>query len=899
MSALASLRERLRALLFWGREERALDEELAFHIDMEAQMLADAGVPPEEARRQAQVRLGGVEQCKEEVRDERGIGFLDDLWRDVAIAARGLARKPLFSLGVAFTLALGIGATTTIYAVVDGVMIRQLPYEEPSALVTVGAISGAGALAAPGVLALEPISLLHYQQLRERARSFEILAAVNTRRLMPLSRDGGEEEVPASEISADVLRLLGAATPALGRAFVPEEYDSPWEQEGAVMVTFEEWQSRYGADPGIIGRTIGRIRGGRFPAIVVGVLPADFRPLEAFAASGERPGYYFPAAPETEPDDRGWEQWYVLGRLKPGISIAQARTEVERIADDVVREFPDAVGSRLRNGSRYRVGLNGLQAQTVGASGQVLALFLGSAGLLLVLAAMNAATLLLARSLERTTEFGVRTALGAGRVRIVRLILSEAGILVIAGGALGVLLAYGGVAAFLEYAPASMPRLNAVVLDGRALAVAIAVSLGTGIAVGLLPAIRLTRTESSGRLHGAGRSFAEPGSRLRTLLVGGQMSLAIVLLAGAGLLFNSFVRMQTLDPGFDDDRLLTITLPYKDTALGEGLPLWRVWDRVLEELRRVPGVRSAAGTTAAPFQTPAETVRVQLPDDTSMTWREGIAAYAITPGYLDTVGTRLLAGRGFERLDVRDSERVALVNESFARMHLGGGDPVGTILRLSENDDRVRIVGVIEDVVQRRAEDGFRPAIYVPYTQYNGAAFVVAIIRTTVDANAVVADLRALSARLIPARQPDVRAMRDLMASTRTNPRFQAILIGSFALVATLLAAVGLYGTMTHFVERRRRELSIRIALGANRDGVVRMVFGRGMRVTMAGLGTGMIGTLFLTRTLTNLLYGVEPNDPATLLLVGVVLVLVSGAACLVPAFRAVSVDPVAVLKAE
>jgi putative ABC transport system permease protein len=455
------------------------------------------------------------------------------------------------------------------------------------------------------------------------------------------------------------------------------------------------------------------------------------------------------------------------------------------------------------------------------------------------------------------------------------------------------------VAAFLRYAPASIPRLNAVALDGRALAVAIAVSLGTGIAVGLLPAIRLTRREPWGRLHGAGRSFAEPSSRVRTLLVGGQMSLAIVLLAGAGLLFNSFVRIQTLDPGFDEGQLLTITAPYKDAASVAGLPLWQAWDRVLEELRNVPGVRLVAGTTAAPFQTPAATVRVQLPEDPSRRWRDGIAAYAITPGYLGTVGTRLLAGRGFERLDGPDTERVALVNESFARTHLGGGDPVGTVLRLSESDYRVRIVGVVEDVVQRRAEDGFRPAIYMPYTQYNAAAFVVAMIRTTVDADAVVADLRAASAQLIPARPPGIRAMRDLMASTRTSPRFQAILIGSFALVATLLAAVGLYGTMTQFVERRRRELSIRIALGANREGVMQMVFGRGMRLTMAGLAIGMVGTLFLTRTLTSLLYGVEPNDPATLLLVGAVLVLVSAAACLVPAFRAISVDPVAALKAE
>jgi hypothetical protein len=320
---------------------------------------------------------------------------------------------------------------------------------------------------------------------------------------------------------------------------------------------------------------------------------------------------------------------------------------------------------------------------------------------------------------------------------------------------------------------------------------------------------------------------------------------------------------------------------------------------VLEELQSLPGVQSVAGATAAPFQAPAATVRVQLPEDTSDTWRDGIAAYAVTPGYLGTVDTRLLAGRSFERFDGPDTERVALVNESFARTHLAGGDPIDTVLRLSENDYRVRIVGVVEDVIQMRAEDGFRPAIYVPYTQYDAAAFVVAIIRTKVPTTAVLADLRAVSARLIPARQPDIHAMTDLMALTHTSPRFQAMLTGAFALVATLLAAVGLYGTMTHFVERRRRELSIRMALGANREGLVRMVFGRGMRLTMAGLTIGMIGTLFVTRTLTSLLYGVEPNDPATLLLVGAVLVLVSAAACLIPALRAISVNPVSVLRAE
>ena len=303
---------------------------------------------------------------------------------------------------------------------------------------------------------------------------------------MPLSvGNGGEEEVPAREISSEVLDLLGAgynrrwAAPSSARSTAALE-------EGAVMVTYDEWQSRYGADPGIIGRTIGRIRGRRFPAVVVGVLPPAFRPLEAFSAPGETAGYYFPAAPEGLSEERGWEEWYVLGRLKPGVSIAQARTEVQRIAAELARDVPDAVGLRRRNGSGYALGLNGLQAQTIGASGRVLALFLGAASLLLVLAAMNAATLLLARTLERIE--GVRRSDGT-RSRPPQGHSprpGEAGILVAAGGALGVLIAYGGVAAFLSYAPASIPRLNAVALDGRALAVAIAVSLGAGLGVGLL-----------------------------------------------------------------------------------------------------------------------------------------------------------------------------------------------------------------------------------------------------------------------------------------------------------------------------------------------------------------------------------------------------------------------------
>lgn len=896
MSWMAAARERVAALLFRTQQDAELDEELRFHLDHETESLRQSGLGPREAQRLAQQRLGGLQQCREGVHDARGLGFAEDLARDVALAVRSLVRRPLLPLGVATTLGLGVGATTTIYAVVDGVMLRRLPYEEPSALVTLGTVTGA--LVAPGVQDLGPISILYYQQIRERARSFETLAAVDVERLMPLATaDGGEEMVPAHGISGDLLEMLGAATPALGRTFLPDEYGTA--QEGAVMVTFDEWQRRYGGDPGLVGRTIGRIRGRRFPAVVVGVLPPDFRPLEAFFASGERPGFYFPRAPDLYADERGWEPWYVLGRLRSGVSIEQARAEMERIAADVAREFPQAVGARQGDGTPWRIGLNGLQAQTVGASGQVLGLFLGAALLLLLLAVMNAATLLLGRSLDRTREFSIRMALGAGRMRLVRLMLCEAGILMLAGGALGVLLAYGGIELFLRYAPAAMPRLNAVALDARVLTMAAATSIVAGLAVGLLSALRLTRRGTWGRLQSGAHAIAEPTSRVRTWLVSGQMTLAIVLLAGAGLLFNSFVRIRSLDPGLDAERLVTITVPYKNAAAVTRLPLSQAWDRVLDEFRAVPGVLSVAGTTTAPFQTPFWTLRVRLSGDAPEKWREHIAGYAITPGYLATVGTRLVRGRDFERLDGPAAGRVALVNERFVRMEFNGADPLDAILRLDDSDEDVRIVGVVEDVIQRRAEDGFRPAIYVPYTQYDQAAFVVAVVRTTLPADAMFDDLREASARLVPGRQPEVRAMQALMASTRTNPRFQTMLIGAFALIAAMLAAVGVYGAMAHFVERRRRELGIRMALGANREDVLRMVLVHGLRLSMAGLAVGLVATLFLARALRGFLYEVEPHDPATLLLVVAVLLIVSATASLVPARRATSVDPVTVLKSE
>lgn len=874
---------------WWNRREleQRLERELRDHVALETE---DRDGDADAARR----ALGNQTLIREDARAAWGGIWLERLAHDLLIAGRHVVRTPMLSLAVAVTLGLGISATTTIYTIIDGVMLRPLPYEEPATLVTVGAVSEG--FVAPGVQNLGPISILHFQQLRRRARTFDTLVAVNTRRLMPLALPEGEREVPAHEISGGVFDMLGTTTPALGRLFLPQEYET--SQEGAVMISFEEWQRRYGADPGIIGRTIGRIRGGRFPAVVVGVLPAGFHPLEALFATGEQPGYYFPRAPERLSDDRGWETWYVLGRLKRGVSIDQARSEVERISADVAREFPQAVGLRQRNGSLYRMGLNGLHAQTIGANARVLGLFLGAAALLLALATMNAAALLLARSLDRSKEFSIRMALGAGRLRVVRLVVCETGFLAVAGGTIGTLIAYGGVEAFLRFAPASMPRLDAIAIDARIVAITAATSLAVGIAVGLLPALGLTRQGPWQPLQAHAWALAEPTSRLRTTLVAGQIALAIVLLVGAGLLFNSFVRMRAVDLGIDTDRLATVTVSYKDAAVGR-LPLPQAWDRVLAELRAVPGVDAAAGTTTAPLQTPFWSVHVRMPGDDAGTRRGDVAAYAITSGYLDTVGTRLLSGRDFHDLDIPGSERVALINESFVRTHFNGTDPLGSIIRLAERDEGVRIVGVVENAVQQRAEDGFRPAVYVPYTQYGGTTFVVAVVRTTQPPETILNDLRLAASRLVPSLQPDARVMRETAAATLAAPRFRALLISTFAVVATLIGAVGLYAAMAHFVERRRRELSIRIALGGNRAQVLRVVLERGVRLSLSGLALGVVASLALSRTLGGFLYGVEPYDPMTVVAVSAILLLVSAAASALPARRAVNVDPLTVLKAE
>jgi putative ABC transport system permease protein len=832
---------------------------------------------------------------------------------DLRIAARSLARRPGFSLGVASTLALGIGATTTVYSVVDGVMLRPLPYDDASRLVAIGALPSNAPWIDPetGLQQLTMISMPNYLDFQERTRSFDGIAALEPNRSVVPNEVGPPDLLGYANVSPGTLEMFGAE-PALGRLFRADEY-SPAGGD-VVVLSHGAWQRRFGGDPDVVGRQLTIVG----DITVVGVLPSDFRPPEALFPGGAFPDLWFPMQddPTSAPGwyDRRRGRLHLIGRLAEDVSVAEARTEAATIASELAALYPEANGV---SGAQVGIGVNSLLRQTVGGSERGLALFLGAAALLLLLAIMNAATLLLAHSLDRAREFGVRMALGAGRARMVRLLLGESALLSLVGGALGVGLAFVGVAAFVRFAPASIPRLDSVSVDSRVLLAAAVLSLGAGLVAGLLPALRLTRRGPWERLLNASRTYADSQTRVRAALVGAQVAIAMTLVSGAALLSTSFARLRSADPGFDPNGLMAITVDIKMAAGWDFQRQWVAWDNLLDELRAVPGIESIGLASDVPFSVPRWTPHLRLPDDPAGTERDGIAGYAIMPDYLETMRTSVLAGRNIRSEDGPLAERVALVNESFARRLLGGIDPVGMTIgwvagsEWSPGDEwipprewldgeptPIRIVGVVEDVVQASLEEGPRPAIYVPYTQYRGGP--TAVIRTRREVDDILPELRVAAARFndnVPLI--DFATVHGRMVASYGLPRFQTLLVGTFAAVATLLATAGLFASLSHAIGRRQREIGVRIALGADRPGIFGSVLRTGLSPVVGGVVVGLLATLASTRALAGFLYGVAPNDPSTLMTAATVFLTVSALACVVPARRATSVDPVRVLNSD
>ncbi|HEX8160427.1 MAG TPA: ABC transporter permease [Pyrinomonadaceae bacterium] len=878
-----------RRLFHRSESEAELEKELRFHLDQHAGDLIARGHSPAEARRRARLALGGPEQVKEGCRDARGTRWLEELLQDLRYGARAMSKNPAFTIAALLTLALGIGANTAIFSVVNAVLLRPLPYPEPARLVTpVGEKNDPGARTV--------VSYPDFLDWRDQTQALERVAAY-TQSSMLLRRGEAEPElISGANVTADLFPLLRVRT-ALGRAFTREE-DKPGAAP-VILISHDVWRNRFNADPGVIGQPLNR--GAAGSAIVVGVLPEGF----VFPAQSIRTDYLRPLAPSLGEwaERRGAFSLRVLARLKQGATAGQAEAEMRVIGDRLERQYPDA-GSRL--GTRFV----SLHESVVGGVRAPLLVLLGAVGLLLLVACANVGNLLLARAASRHREIAVRTALGASRLRVVRQLLTESVLLSLAGAGLGVPLAVWGVRLIVGGAGVALPRLTDVSPDGRVTAFTIAVTGLTGVAFGLAPALQASRVE----LHEAlkegerGASAGAARARLRAALVVSEVALSLVLLAGAGLLLKSFVRLRGVDPGFDARRVLTTALSLSKTKYPGTEQRRAHFAEIVERVRAVPGVESAAAIYPLPFGG-AESSNSFLvlgreappPGD-----RPSANYRAVSHDYFRVMRMSLARGRAFTEHDGEGAPPVVIVNETFARRFLPGRDPLGERVVIEragggrDVQEPREIVGVVGDVRHAGLDEEAGPEFYVPYSQAP-ESYMSVVVRTAVDNPAGIGVGVRDAIRAADAGQyvPAVRPMTELVAESVAHRRFGALLTGLFAALALSLASVGIYGVTSYTVTQRRHEIGIRMALGAQPRDVLRLVVGQGSRQLLAGLGIGLALSLAATRVLAGMLYHVTPTDPVTFALVTLALSSVALLACYLPARRATKVDPLIALRYE
>ena len=808
---------------------------------------------------------------------------LQGIGREVAVAIRTLVRRPGYALLVVGVLGMGIGATTTVLTVVDRVLIRTLPYPDADRLAVIGNTfpDREWREDAPGLQHLAGFSLANFVEWESRTHAFESIAAIEPMGVLLPDDGAGPEIVQSSAVTPDFFDLLDVS-PALGRLFVPGEFRTA--APDVVVLSHQAWVTRFGSDPTILGSGL---TGEEGSAEIIGVLPPDFDMPEVLAS--EVTPLWFPIEFDSDRyESRGRRSLNGMGRLRAGTSIESARTELAGIGEALAEAFPD--GNVYPDGRQLGVGTNALQAHTVGATRRPIALFMGAALLLMLISGLNSANLIFVRGLAREDEIGVRLALGAGRGGVVRLFVVEALILAVAAGVAGLFLAHLGVSAFRALGPESVPRMAEVGLDARIAAIAALLTLGLGVVVGVLPALKLA-TGAAAPSSGA-RSTQRPGAWRWT--VSAQVALSMLLMVSAGLLMESFLRLRSFDPGFESSSALTFAQGLKRPGTGD-LATYQLWDQVIDEVRTVPGYTAVAAASNLPFESPNWAPWVLLPEDGPESHRTGIAGYVVSHGYFETLGIGVRAGRVFERSDGPTSQRVLVVNRAFVDEHMPNAQPIGATLRFRSGEafDELQVIGVVDNTVQARTEDGMQPAVFVSYTQVDWPSATV-FARATGDPLLGVAEIRQRIAAVNPYVPPRrVLTMDDRIATTQVAPRFNASLALAFGLVSLLLSAGGLYASLSFGVGRRVREIGVRLALGATRGSVLRLVLAQGLRWTTVGLVVGLGAALLSGSLLAAFLFDVRPTSPAAIGVVTVSLVVVAALACLGPAVRATRVDPV------
>jgi putative ABC transport system permease protein len=869
-----------RNLFHKDRVEQESTEEIQAYLDMLTEAKIRQGLTPREARRNALIELGGVEQVQERVREIRMGQFIETAWRDVRLGVRSLVHSPIFTVVTVLSLALGIGANTAIFSVVNGLLLRPLPYPEAEQIVDVWHTPPQQAF--PGLDRFS-VSPANYIDWKAQSSTFEQMA-VYTYTGLSLSTSNDPLPLVGAAVSSDFFSVL-RTNPMQGRSFTPDEERVGSDQ--VVVISHGLWQRAFGANPNIMGQTLTLNSRG---FTVVGIMPAGFEfPREA--------DLWVPLAwDDKERQIRSIHDYLVVARLKQNVSLDQAQAEMSTISSRLEQQYPE-------ENSGWGARVIPLREDLVGNIRLALLVLFSAVGFVLLIACANVANLMLARGANRRKEMAVRVALGAGRARLVRQLLTESVLLAVTGGLLGLLLAVWGSNMLVKLG--SLPNAGEIGIDTWALGFTLLVSFAAGIIIGIVPALQFTRTNISETLkQGAGRTGGSPiKQHTRKALVISEVALSLVLLIGAGLMIRSFWKLQNVNPGFDTSNALTMSVVLTPSRYSEPHQMLAFFDRALEQIRAVPGVVSVGTTTTIPLAGGGSTQPFTVEGRPAGTIAEQPMAQTryISPDYFRAIGIPLRQGRFFSDYDRDKSVPVVIISEAMARRFWPGENPIGKRLTPSFHSEQGarEIVGIVGDVKSSGLEVDSAAMMYLPFRQ-SPRPFLSFVVRTASNPESLIQPVsRAIYSIDKDQALTDVQTLDQVLVASLSGRRFNMTLLLTFAGVALLLAAVGVYGVMNYTVTLRRRELGIRMALGAKATDVLRLVLRQGLTLTLIGVGAGLISAYALTRLMATLLYGVTATDYLTFITVPAVLIAVGLLASYVPARRATKVNPTIALRTE
>ncbi len=860
-----------------------MSEEMAEHLHALTERYLAEGMSSAEAAHAAQRDFGGLEQVKEEARGERIWMWPAEFLQDIRFGWRALLKSPGFTIVAVVALALGIGANTAIFSVVNAVLLRPLPFKNPDQLVLIW--ESATHLGFPKNTP-SPANFLDWQR---QSTVFTGMAAMAPKNFN-LTGSSEPERLDGRRISANLFDVLGVQ-PQLGRGFQPQD-----DKHGAHVVLLSDglWERRFGADSAVIGRTI-NLNGESFT--VIGVMPPGIR-LPGFG--NWRDQLWVPMAfPSEEAAARGNHYLEVIARRKPGVSLQQAQVEMDTVAARLARQYPE---DNLRIGAT----VISLHDEVVGEIRPALLILLGAVAFVLLIACANVANLLLARAAVREKEIALRHALGATRSRIVRQLLAESMLLALLGGVGGLFLAFVGLDVLQQFIPDGISQAESIAIDGRVFGFTAMIAIMTGLVFGLVPSAQASHFTLNEALKEGGRDSAGGGKgvRLRGLLVVAEVAVSFVLLIGAGLLINSFLHLRDLDPGFRADHLLTAKIEVSEIKYPDRAHRIPFLDEVLRRVRALPGVQSAAlaGNLPLTYNGDSMYIGVEGIPDPPPDQQMDVIYRAVGPSYFHTMGIPLLQGRDFNDQDTtEESSYKVIVSEKLAQHYWPGKNPIGQRLKAGPTTSEApwrEVVGVVKDVRQNDFIAPPKLQIYLSYRQLRDLAPNALVIRTSVEPLSLASAVRG-AVWAVDKNQPvsDIASMEQIVAAAVARQRFSMLLLALFAGLALLLVTVGIYGVMSYSVTQRSREIGIRMALGAQKSDVLRMTLRQGLRLAIFGVAIGIAGALVLTRLMASLLFGVSATDPTTFAAITIILSAVALFASYIPALRAVKVDPMIALR--